>query len=1400
MTIKFLFLLLDNIYIDALEQAAKKLRTEQKLDIQLKIYLCKQLREDSPTWTDFERDLVDSDLFFANMIVQNEQAVPLVALLKKYAPLKPERAVVILNSMPMVMNELRIGNFEFQKMLQFMKSGPVSKVTGFFTGVNKILHRDAKAEAKVEEQQREREEEEATHKKRLKARKPVKKGVHTGMVAMTRTLPAVLKLIPGQAQDLRSYLLYMLYWFNGSPENLENLLIFSLEKYIPAAKSLKLKAKEPIVYPRLAIFHPAAPGKTWETRAEFDKWLEKRQKSENRKNKIEVRPKIGLITMRAFYLTGNYKHIETLVNEFDKLGVDCVPTYAAGLDFRPAIEEYFLDEVKGEKKGELKPVPTVDLIMNLSGFSMVGGGAENDAPAAIAQLKRSNVPTWAVIPLFFQTEDEWRANQTGLNPVQAALQVAIPELDGASEPRVYAAGQERGPDKALYALPEELKRLVNRAARAARLPHIANADKKIAVVLFNFPPNKGNTGTAAYLSVFESLYRLMKRLKTEGYNIELPVSADELRLQVCEGNSSRYGTVANLHTHLAVQDYQKLFPAWTEIEKMWGPPPGALLSDNEGLQIIGRQFGNLLVSLQPTFGYEDDPMRLLMAKDASPHHGFAAFYAYLDKVWKADATLHFGTHGSLEFMPGKQLGLSAKCWPDRLIGDLPNFYLYSVNNPSEGTIAKRRSFATLLSYLSPPLEIAGLYQNLLQLKDTINVYRKSLAEGHTFKPTTPDANASYRPNFAALGIADSGENSISTFVNGEASSLNEGPLAMLLESIREQATAIELRVKISPEQDPNGYVLALYNALLEVEERLIPTGLHMLDEVPAADMLADMLVSISSFSRGRAGTRDEAPALSELIASGLGWSLEELRKTAPTNNDALARWERLSKIHRAALGIFVNSLEQGPEIASNKAAEHLKQEANVPVAKSLPMWEYLAEVAEALLNNTEISQIVRAFAGEYIEPSPGNDIVRNPGVMPTGRNIHAMDPGLIPSAVARRNGEKLCKVLLERARLDMGLSENEYPETIAMILWGTDNIKSDGEGVAQALALMGARAVTDQLGKVSQVKLLPLKELNRPRLDVVCTVSGIFRDLMPNQMELIDKAVRLAAQADEPIEQNFIRKHVQEEMAKGASFDEAVARVFSNAPGNYGANVNFMVDNSAWESEDDLSEAFLSRKGFVYGAKVEGESARKLMENALSRVELTFQNVDSTEVGITDVDHYFEYLGGVTKTVEKLNGGKRPSVLMAESASATSGGLAQGNGIRSLEEMVRLESRSKLLNPKWYEGMLKFGYEGVREIEVRVNNTFGWSATTKAVDGWVYNSIDATFVNNEAMRERLTELNPYAFKGIVGRLLEANGRGYWDADAAIIERLKEIYAGLEDEIEGLSEQPNPNARTAGRTI
>lgn len=460
------------------------------------------------------------------------------------------------------------------------------------------------------------------------------------------------------------------------------------------------------------------------------------------------------------------------------------------------------------------------------------------------------------------------------------------------------------------------------------------------------------------------------------------------------------------------------------------------------------------------------------------------------------------------------------------------------------------------------------------------------------------------------------------------------------------------------------------------------------------------------------------------------------------------------------------------------ADAYLAEAVKVPASALEATWRQLGDLLGRLELDHETSGLMNALSGGYIPPSAGNDVVRNPSVVPTGRNIHGLDPFRIPSAAAHANGSKVVADLLARLAREQG----SMPETVALILWGTDNIKTEGEGVAQALALLGALAVTDELGKVADVALIPLEELGRPRVDVVATVSGIFRDLMAMQAQLIDRAVRMAAEADEPEDLNFVRKHVRAQSAElGVSLEEAAARVFSNAPGTYGANVNTMIESGTWEDDNQIGDIFMTRKGFAMDRRGEWQAARPILEQALGTVQATFQNVDSVEVGISDVDHYYEYLGGVTKSVEKLRG-SRPTVMVAEVEAFSGPG---GGRVRSLEQMVRLESRAKLLNPKWFEGMLAHGYEGVREIEVRVSNTYGWSATSNAVEGWVYQGVAETYLLDAAMRERLAQLNPHAAAAVARRLLEANSRGFWETDEGTLEQLREIYADLEDRLEGI---------------
>ena len=561
---------------------------------------------------------------------------------------------------------------------------------------------------------------------------------------------------------------------------------------------------------------------------------------------------------------------------------------------------------------------------------------------------------------------------------------------------------------------------------------------------------------------------------------------------------------------------------------------------------------------------------------------------------------------------------------------------------------------------------------------------------------------------------------------------------------------------ISAERDAR--VTQLYEQLTEIEQRLIPTGLHVFGRGAELKEKADLLRMVASFDRAEHSAR----ALPGLVAEGLrinGYA-QLLQESSSSETKEL-----IDEIVSESINRFC---EAGGEVA----VEYLRQRANVDREEALTTFRLLTRISQQLDSNHEMESLLRSLRGEYIEPGPGADIIQNPSVLPTGRNTHAVNPYSVPSRSAFTRAKQTTDALLRRHLEEHG----RYPRAMALVLWGLDNIKTQGEGVAQALWLLGVRPIRDALNRATEVEIIPPAELKRPRMDVVMTVSGIFRDLFAPTMTLLDKAVRRVAELDEPPEINYLRRNVAERIKAGTGgFDDAVTRVFSNAPGNYGTNVNFMVTQSEWEDEASLGDLFVTRKSFAYtrdseGRIIDGREAKDLMDDALSRVEATYQNIDSFEVGITDVDHYFEYLGGISKAVE-TRAEARPAIYLSDS-------LSPQTKIRSLEETVRLETRTKTLNPRWYEGMLKHGFRGVAEIENHVANTFGWSATADAVDPWIYTEISSTFLLDEAMLARLVDLNSHSVLSLAKRLLEAHERGYWNPDEQVLERLREVQVKL----------------------
>ncbi|MGY9045562.1 MAG: magnesium chelatase subunit H [Rhodobacterales bacterium] len=1039
-------------------------------------------------------------------------------------------------------------------------------------------------------------------------------------MAQLRRLPKMLKLIPGKAQDLRSWFLVMQYWLGGSDDNIEAMVRYLLGKYASRPEWLGAVGAAPVEYPDVGLYHPDLPERITTTLADLP----------TPKDPVGT---VGLLMMRSYVLSSDTAHYDAVIRKFEARGLRVIPGFSGGLDGRPAIEAYFLT-----KEGS-----RIDAMVSLTGFSLVGGPAYNDNAAAIKVLKALDIPYIAAHPLEFQTLGQWADSPQGLGPIETTMLIALPELDGATNPTVF--GGRHGPDgcqgcqymcqsqsasKAMAPCSERIDSLAEKVVRLAKLRQKTNAEKKVGIVLFGFPPNAGAVGTAAYLSVFESLFNTLHAMKAEGYQIEPPETVDQLRSAVLEGNAAQYGQEANVAAHVSADTIVRTTPPLKVIEAVWGPAPGKIQSDGRGVFVLGKHFGNVFVGVQPTFGYEGDPMRLLFERGFAPTHAFTAFYLWLKNTLEADVILHFGMHGALEFMPGKQAGLGARDWPDRLIGEMPNVYLYASNNPSEASLAKRRSGAVTVTHITPPLAQSGLYKGLQDLKDSLTRWRRM------------DPADAMRDELQAL--------------------------------IAEQAEAVDMR-GIGPD--------ALWLKLLETENALIPDGLHVM---------------------------------------GRGFS------------DA----------QRADYLALIEGLDD----------------------------ETRARVDGLLQQQTEIPALMRALSGRYIEPVPGGDLIRSTDVLPTGRNIHAFDPFRMPTEFACRDGAKQAQLLLE--------THHSVPRTVALVLWGSDNIKSDGAPLAQALALMGAKPRFDSFGRISGADLVPLAELGRPRIDVIMTLSGIFRDLLPLQTRMLAEAALKAAMADEPVEMNFVRAHaLAYAESMGVDMETAALRVFSNAEGAYGSNVNLLVDSSAFGEEDELADAYEARKSFAYGVNGKASANPKLLQKVLKDVDLAYQNLESVELGVTTVDHYFDTLGGIARAVTRARGGVEAAVYISDQT--------RGAGkVRTLKDQVALETRSRSLNPKWFEGLLKHGSEGVRQIEAQVTNTMGWSATTGQVDPWVYQRISETFVLDPEMRARLAELNPTASSRMANRLLEAHERAYWTPDAATLAALRDAADALEDRMEGVA--------------
>jgi magnesium chelatase subunit H len=1158
-----------------------------------------------------------------------------------------------------------------------------------------------------------------------------------GYISFLKVGPKLLKYVPVQkVQDLRNWLIIYGYWNAGGADNVVSMFWTIAEKY------LGLKVGEippPVETPNMGLLHPDYNGYFASPRQYLD-WYQSHQTRRVRRDEESTNqpenlaathhtrgwqnthhtnfdtnwcqnsekrksPVVGILLYRKHVIT-KQPYIPQLIRYFEAAGIVPLPIFINGVEGHVAVRDWMTtaDETARRKQGNIETLSLsedaveVDAIVSTIGFPLVGGPAgsmEAGRQVEVAKkiLAAKNVPYFVSAPLLIQDIYSW--TRQGIGGLQSVVLYALPELDGAIDP--VPLGGLVGED--IYLVPDRLKRLTGRINNWIKLRQTPPSKRKIAIILYGFPPGYGAAGTAALLNVPKSLFNLLHKLQDAGYAVgEIPADGEELIRRVKEADDATadaggltgmnadlegsYGNTVNVKT---LEKWLR-YLSTSRIEKQWKSLTGTgIKTDGDEFQIGGVQLGNVWIGLQPPLGISGDPMRLMFDRDLTPHPQYAAFYKWLQNDFQADAVVHFGMHGTVEWLPGSPLGNTGYSWSDILLGNLPNLYIYAANNPSESMLAKRRGYGVLISHNVPSYGRAGLYKELMALRDLIAEYREDTEKNYLLKEAI------------CQKILDSGLEADCPFE--DARKLGIG---FSFENVRMfSADAF------------NRYLVKLYEYLQVVESRLFSEGLHVLGEPPNSE---EMRAYLEAY---------------------FGDKLSEER-----------------------VKVIVSQASTGKMPVPQEGFDGVFEEGLL--------------VRDLLLQTTdELTNLLRGLNGEYILPAPGGDLLRDgAGVLPTGRNIHALDPYRMPSPAAFERGREIARKIIDKHVAEHG----NYPETVAVMLWGLDAIKTRGESIGILLELVGAEPLKEGTGRIVRYELKPLVDVGHPRIDVLGNLSGIFRDSFVNIIELLDDLFVRAAEADEPESENFIRKHALILQSQGVT--NCAARLFSNPAGDFGSLVNDRVVDGSWESGDELGKTWESRNVFSYGRQDKGEARPEVLNQLLKGCDRIIQEIDSVEYGLTDIQEYYANTGGLKKAAEKQRG-KKVNTSFVESFS-------KDTNPRNLEDLLRLEYRTKLLNPKWANAMANQGSGGAYEISQRMTALIGWGGTADFTDSWVYEQATDTYALDREMAQKLREANPEAFRNIVGRMLEANGRGFWRPDAEKLQKLRDLYELTDEKIEGVT--------------
>ncbi|MFB6091700.1 MAG: cobaltochelatase subunit CobN [Haloquadratum sp.] len=1147
----------------------------------------------------------------------------------------------------------------------------------------------------------------------------------------------------------------------GGAVNLANLCRFLANQYA----DVDVASEAPTSLPTEGVYHPDHPG------AEYEELLGRHDPD---------RPTVGVWFYESHWTHANTRYVDALVRRLEAEGANVLPAFC-----NPATDEAGQENAEWVARNWFSDEdgPIVDAVVSSFMFSLSmserGRGASDESDGAEEVfLTELGVPVLQAVTTM-RSRSRYRESDTGVMGFELALSVALPEFDGAVVTHPIS-GKERMEDEAdigsapkqHFPIADRIDHVARLAVNWARLRHLPNAEKDVAVVLHNYPPSDDGIGTAFGLDTPESTVNLLDELDERGYAVgDPPADGEKLidRLTSQLTLDSRWVAPADVRERsvdvVSAEQYAEWFADADDrfrerVREEWGDPP------DRPFAIPGVEYGNVLVTVQPPRGFGMDPSKVYHDSDLQPPHDYYAFYAWLREAFDADAVVHLGTHGSLEWLPGKTVGLDGESAPDQLIDDLPNVYPYIINNPGEGTQAKRRSYAAVVDHLTPVMRAAGTYDELADLEELVCEYRKAgMADARTDSGDhlreRIEATVAELDLEADLGIDD----------------VDDLEFETLLERIHEYLT--------------------------DVKTTQIRMGLHTMGEPPDGDRLVEYLVALTRLPN------PGAPSLRESVAGALGVDYERMLDEPGTYDEELGMYlsEAADRVYEQSVSLVETLARHGFDLPASEEEAGPADETTMNLlvvgldplgdARAKPgahesLREALAYVCEEAAPRVEgataeIPRTADALNGEYVPPG-GSGAPTRGGVdlLPTGRNFYTLDPRKVPARPAWDVGARVADGVAERHRDERG----EYPEEIGVVAWGTPTVRTRGETIAQVLALMGVEPVWTDAGRVDDVEPVPLDELGRPRIDVTTRVSGLFRDAFPQAASVIHDAVDAVVDRDEPHEMNYVKKHVEaataELEADGVDPDEAAARarhrVFTTKPGGYGAGTNKAVDEGNWDDRADLADVYVEWGGYALGSRGEVSEAHESFERRLGSVEATVKIEDTAEQDEFDSSDWYAFHGGFVSAVGEI-AGSDPASYVGDSSDP------DDVTVYTNEEKVRKTLRARVLNPEWLDSMEDHGYKGAGDLSSTVDVALGWDATTGVVSDALWSDLAEAYAFDEERREWLREVNPWALESITATFVEAIDRGLWAADPDVADRLRDINLAVEGDLEAGATAP-----------